>query len=90
MRKCLKPEVLRKNERKRYKHLRYNGSMGNGDVAHMHEDIEVLKQDIAVIKHILSEEGSFTPEAKKLLEEARKTSKKEYISHEALKKKLLK
>ena len=55
--------------------------MANGDVEmkHMHEDIEILKRDIAVIKHILSEEGKLTPEAKKRLEKARKTPLSEYV-----------
>lgn len=64
--------------------------MANGTIQHMHEDLEVLKKDIAVIKHILSEEEKLTDKTRKLLEEARKTPKSKYISHEALKKKLLK
>jgi len=60
------------------------------EIKHMHEDMEVLKRDIALIKHILIEERELTEEAVKSLEEARKTPKKDYISHEELKKRLLK
>jgi len=56
---------------------------------HMHDDIEILKRDIAVIKHVLIEEGQLTKETELELEEARKTPKNKYISHELLKKKLL-
>ena len=55
----------------------------------MHDDIEVLKRDIAVIKHVLIEEGQLTKETELELEAARKTPKNKYISHELLKKKLL-
>ena len=61
----------------------------NAVLEHMHDDIEVLKRDIAVIKHVLIEEGQLTKETELELEEARKTPKNKYISHELLKKKLL-
>lgn len=64
--------------------------MTDVEIKHMHEDIEVLKRDMAIIKHILSEEGELTEQAKKDLEEARKTPRSKFISHEDLKKKLLK
>lgn len=48
------------------------------DVRHMHEDLETLKRDVAVIKHILSEEGELTEEAKSRLEKARKTPLSKY------------
>ena len=48
-------------------------------IEHMHQDMEVLKKDIAVIKYILSEEGQLTEEAKKRLAKARKTPVSEYI-----------
>lgn len=38
---------------------------------HMHADLEQLKKDISVIKHILSEEGKLTPWARKALSKAR-------------------
>ncbi len=34
------------------------------ELKQMHEDLEVVKADIAIIKHILSEEGELTEEAK--------------------------
>ena len=61
----------------------------NAVLEHMHDDIEVLKRDIAVIKHVLIEEGQLTKETELELEAARKTPKIKYISHELLKKKLL-
>lgn len=56
---------------------------------HMHADLEELKQDMAIIKHILSEEGRLTEYAQKLLAEARATPGSEYITHEELKKRVL-
>lgn len=56
---------------------------------HMHADLEELKQDMAIIKHILSEEGKLTEYAQKLLAEARATPDSEYITHEELKKRVL-
>ena len=64
--------------------------MTETEIKHIYEDMEIVKKDIALIKHILIEEGELTEEAVKDLEEARKTPKKEYISHEELKKRLLK
>lgn len=49
------------------------------DIEHMHEDIEELKRDVAVIKYILSQEGELTPEARRKLEEARETDDSEYV-----------
>ena len=48
------------------------------DVSHMHEDIETLKRDVSIIKHILSEEGELTEESKKRLAKARKTPLSKY------------
>ena len=45
----------------------------------MHEDLEELKKEVAVIVHILSEEGELTEDAKKRLKEARKTACSEYV-----------
>ena len=53
--------------------------MAELELQHMHEDLEELKKDISVIKHILSEEGDLTESAKKQLKEARKTPNSEYI-----------
>lgn len=57
---------------------------------HMHADLEQLKQDIAVIKHILMEEGKLTRYGKKALAEARSTPDSEYVSHHELKRRILK
>ena len=53
--------------------------MAQADLKHMHKDIEVLKNDIELIKHILSEEGELTEEAKRRLQTARKTSESRYV-----------
>ncbi|MBI4017811.1 MAG: hypothetical protein HY366_02605 [Candidatus Aenigmarchaeota archaeon] len=49
------------------------------ELAHMHKDLEELKRDVSLIKHILSQEGAFTKEAKKRLADARKTQDSEYV-----------
>ena len=56
---------------------------------HMHADLEEIKQDMAIIKHILSEEGRLTEYAQVLLAEARATPDSEYIKHQDLKKRIL-
>ena len=53
--------------------------MSETDIRHMHEDLELIKQDIAIIKHILTEEGELTPEAKERLSKARKTHLDKYV-----------
>ncbi len=45
---------------------------------HMHEDIEILVRDIALIKQALLEEGVLTDEAVARLEKARKIPLSEY------------
>ena len=64
--------------------------MNQSAIEHMHKDLEELKQDMAIIKHILSEEGKLSDYAQKELQEARKTPDSEYIKHEDLKKRILK
>lgn len=64
--------------------------MAEAVIEHMHKDLEAVKQDIAVIKHILTQEGKFSDFAKKALAEARATSDSEYVSHEELKKRVFK
>ena len=61
--------------------------MGETEIQHMHDDLEIVKQDLAVIKYILSEEGMLIESAKKQLQQARKTPKEKYLSHEDVKKK---
>ena len=53
--------------------------MAESEIKHMHEDLETLKRDVAVIKHILSEEGELTESAKKRQAKARKTPISKYI-----------
>ena len=45
----------------------------------MHQDLELLKKDVAVIRHILSQEGTLTAQAKKRLAKARKTPDSAYV-----------
>ena len=53
--------------------------MVNAEIKHIHEDLEILKRDMTVIKHILSEEGELTEGAKRRLAKARATPDSEYI-----------
>lgn len=57
---------------------------------HLHKDLKDLKRDMALVKHILSEEHELSEEAKKKLAKARKTSDSEYVSHEEVRKRFLK
>ena len=59
-------------------------------IEHIYKDLEELRRDVEVIKHILSEEGKLSEYAKRSLEKARKTPDSEYIKHEELKKRILK
>ena len=52
--------------------------MIESEIKHMHEDIVLLKRDISLIKHILSEEGVLTENAKKRLSKARETPLAKY------------
>lgn len=63
--------------------------MAEAEVEHMHNDLEELKRDMVVIKHILSEEGKLSMYAKKALREARATPDSQYIRHADLKKRVL-
>lgn len=53
--------------------------MSETEIKHMHEDLETMKRDIALIKHILIEEGELTLDTKKRLETARKTPLSQYV-----------
>jgi len=64
--------------------------MAEAVVEHLFADIERMKQDLAVIKHILSEEGRLSSRTRKALVEARATPDAEYVSHDELKKRILK
>ena len=50
----------------------------DADIKHIHEDIEVLKQDMALIKHIITQEGKLSKEARERLHLARETPDSEY------------
>ena len=52
--------------------------MATIEIKHMHKDLEMVKQDLAVIKHILSQEGELTSRTKKRLDKVRKISISEY------------
>lgn len=55
----------------------------------IHEELEALRKDVTFIRHILSEDFELSGEAKKGLEEARKTPLKEHISQEEMEKEFL-
>ena len=55
----------------------------------IHEDLRNLQKDMQFIKHAIAEDFELSKEAKKQLEEARKTSKAEYISQKDIEKELL-
>ena len=52
------------------------------------EDLSQLKDDIALIKNILLDEGKLTDWAKKELERARATPESEWVSHKEVEKML--
>lgn len=52
--------------------------MSEVDLRCMHEDLEIMKQDISIIKNILLEDGELTEEAKMRLGKARKTPLSSY------------
>ncbi|MBI2542783.1 MAG: hypothetical protein HYW24_01205 [Candidatus Aenigmarchaeota archaeon] len=56
----------------------------------LHKEIDEIKGNVEKILFILEDEGELTEEARKDLEEARKTPREEYISHEDVKKALMK
>lgn len=47
--------------------------MAEAELHHLYEDVEVIKRDLALIKHVLLEEGELTPDAHARLEKSRKT-----------------
>ncbi|MBI4148248.1 hypothetical protein HY490_03065 [Candidatus Woesearchaeota archaeon] len=52
--------------------------MAEAVLEHMHKDIELMKKDLAVIKHILTEEGQLTEWAKVQLLKARNEPESSY------------
>ena len=55
----------------------------------IHEDLEFLKNDIKLIKHIISEEYGLSNWTRNELKLARATPRKEYISQEEMEKEFL-
>ena len=53
--------------------------MSESEIKHIHEDLVQLRRDVALIKHIISEEYELTEEAKTKLLKARKTPRSQYI-----------
>lgn len=60
------------------------------EIKHIHKDLEEIRQRLSLIQHILSEERELSSWAKKELKKARKAPKTDYISHEELKRRILK
>ncbi|MBI4450379.1 hypothetical protein HY642_00255 [Candidatus Woesearchaeota archaeon] len=56
---------------------------------HMHKDIEDIKTQLALIRHILEEREELSDDAKAALASARKTPRAEFISHDEVKRRLL-
>ncbi|MEK6949998.1 MAG: hypothetical protein AABX34_07270 [Nanoarchaeota archaeon] len=55
----------------------------------IHKDLKNLQKDVDFIKHLVAEDFELSQEAKKQLEEARKTPRAEYISQEDMEKEFL-
>ncbi len=59
------------------------------EIISINKKLDRLVKDVELIKNIVSEEGELTDWAKKELEEARKTPRSEYISHDEVKRRIL-
>lgn len=55
----------------------------------IHEDLKNLQKDMQFLKHAIAEDFELSNEAKKQLEEARRTPRSEYISQEDMEKEFL-
>ena len=55
----------------------------------IHEELRSLQKDMQFIKHAISEDFELSKEAKKQLEEARKTPRAEYIHQKDIEKEFL-
>lgn len=53
--------------------------MTESEIKYMYRDLEELKRDVSIIKHILSQEGELTENTKKRLTKARKTPISKYV-----------
>ncbi len=55
----------------------------------IHEELRNLQKDVQFIKHAIAEDFELSNEARKELEEARKTPRAEYIRQEAMEREFL-
>ena len=55
----------------------------------IHEDLSNLRKDVQFIKHLIAEDFDLSKQAKKQLEEARKTPRTEYLNHQDIEKEFL-
>ena len=55
----------------------------------IHEDLKNIQKDMQFIKHALTEDFELSSEAKRQLEQARKTPRSEYISQKDMEKEFL-
>lgn len=55
----------------------------------IHEDLRNLQKDVRFIKHAIAEDFELSKEAKKQLEEARKTPRADYLSQHDIEKEFL-
>ena len=62
--------------------------MADTDLKYMHEDLAQIKRDLVAIKQILYDEGDEW--VRKALEETKETPDSKYISHEEVKRRILK
>ena len=58
--------------------------MTNVNLQHIHQEVLMIKQDVELIKNILSEEGKLSEEAKQKLAKARLTPLSEYTKLDEL------
>ncbi len=53
--------------------------MSEAEIKHIYNDLEELKRDVSIIKHILSEEGELSEDVKRRLAKARGTPFSKYL-----------
>ena len=63
--------------------------MQNTTIESLHEDIDVLKREVILIRHLLAEDFELSEKAKKELAKARATPKERYTCHEDVKNRFL-
>ena len=69
---------IRLTDKKYLKRLELHLDMQEAVIEHIHKDVESIKRDIAVIKHVLLEDGNLTSEAKGRLAAARNEPRSSY------------